>query len=472
MNAPSADDTQPKALLAQLDELLAAGQLAGVIDGWRAERAAELLRTAAALLNRRGMEHFAQDRLAAALTCFTLALRAEPTDAAALNNAATCLKEQGRLADSTALYRRAVELQPGFTAAHSNLLMNLQYQDGMTPARLAAAQREWDVRHAQPLRPATRPQTVRDPAKPLRIGLVSPDLGQHPVGIFLVRFLEGIDRAQFQFISYANGRREGLVADRIRAVTVTHDVAMLDDTALAAQITADGIDILIDLCGHTAANRLGVFARQPAPVQIGWLGYPGDNGLTALDYVIGDPQVLPLTMQADCAARIAQLPDCFVCFDPPAAAPPVTPLPATMPGRVTFGYFGNPAKCGAAVIGLWAAILRRLPQARLRLKYKGFGDAACQQDFSARFAAHGIDPARLVFAGASPEAAMFTAIQAVDLALDPFPFTGGLMACLTLWLGVPVLTAARRHFRQPPRSQLSDRPRHDRHAGRQPPRLY
>ena len=429
-------------LITQLDNLLQQGQLAGLIDHWLATSATGTLRTVATLLNKRGIEHFNHSNLSGALTCFTLALRAMPADAAALNNVATCLREQGRLADSSALYRKALELQPDFVAAHSNLLMNMHYQAGVTPAQLLDAHREWDRRHAQPLQPGfERPRPQGGPDKILRVGLVSGDLGDHPVGIFLVRYLENIDPRQVQFIAYAGGQRQGPLAERIRAAaSAWHDIAELDDAALAAKVAADDIDIVIDLCGHTADSRLGVFARRPAPLQISWLGYPGDTGLAAIDYVIGDPFVLPLSLQPHCVARIAQLPDCFVCFDPPAAAPPVNPLPATQPGVVTFGCFSNPAKCGAEVISLWAEILRRLPQSRLLLKYKGFGDARCQQDFIAQFVALSITPDRLTFAGASPPADMFAAMQNVDLALDPFPFSGGLMTCLTLWMGVPVLT--------------------------------
>ncbi|MDP9127474.1 MAG: glycosyltransferase, partial [Pseudomonadota bacterium] len=146
------------------------------------------------------------------------------------------------------------------------------------------------------------------------------------------------------------------------------------------------------------------------------------------------------SLQAHCSAMIRHLPDSFVCFDPPLDAPPVMPTPAEASRQFTFGYFGNPAKCGSDVIKLWADILSRVPAARLLLKYKGFGDEACRLTFEKHFAAFGVEASRLRFEGASPIADLFGTMQQVDLALDPFPFAGGLMTCLTLWMGVPVVT--------------------------------
>lgn len=445
MPKPQADyDT----LAAKLDQLQKDGALADAIEHWKQLKTkipppdwvAGQLKSVAEFLNKRGIQLYKANRIGTALDYFMLSLRAREEDASALNNAATCLKELGRLEDSTQLYRQAVERHPHFAAAHGNILMNMQYTPGVTPAALAEAHRQWDERHARPLRKKSIPHDFNS-ERPLRIGLVSPDLGQHPVGIFLVRYLEHMDRMQFIVSSYADGQRRDVIADRIRtAVSHWHDVHGLSDEELARKIEEDKIDILVDLGGHTADNRLGVFARKPAPVQISWLGYPGDTGLSAIDDVIGDPHILPLSLQPYSVARIRHLLDSFVCFDPPADAPPVSDTPAKQAGQIIFGCFNNPAKVGAEVIELWAEILKRLPEARLLFKYKGFGEDLCRQDIERQFAAHGIDPSRLEFQGASSLPELFAVMQGVDIALDPFPFAGGLMTCLTLWMGVPVIS--------------------------------
>jgi predicted O-linked N-acetylglucosamine transferase (SPINDLY family) len=443
------EQTQYAALIAQLDDWQRRGQLEEIIDHLRQQQAQTLssddgmnqLATVATLLNKRGIQLFNVNQISEALAYFVLALRARPDDAAALNNAGTCYKELGQLAESTRYYRRALDLHPGFTAAHSNLLMNMHYQSGIKPSMIAAAHRQWDRQYAQPLRKFEYINSFADPERPLRIGLVSADLGQHPVGIFLVRYLENIDQEHFTFTIYADGNRQGPLSHRIRsAVSQWHDVRNLDDEALTGKIAEDHIDILIDLGGHTADNRLGVFVRKPAPLQMGWLGYPGDNGLSAMDYIIGDRFILPSSLQTHMSAKILNLPEVFVCFDPPADAPPVGHLPAVNAGKVTFGCFSNPAKCGEEVISLWCDILHRLPQSRLLLKYKGFGEAQCRQFFEQKFFALGVDASRLAFEGASSMPELFATMQTVDIALDPFPFAGGLMTCLTLWMGVPVLT--------------------------------
>nr|MDP9128708.1 hypothetical protein [Pseudomonadota bacterium] len=297
------------ALAERLDKLEEEGKLVAAIDYWKEQQSEGSpppwvdthLNHVATLLGQRGIQLFNASQSGQALKYFLLALRAKDNDRAALNNTATCLKELGRLDESTALYRRAVELSPDFVAAHSNLLMNLHYTAGVTPPMLAAAHKGWDERHGKILAPATPWPRATEPERRLRLGFVSADLGEHPVGVFLVAYLENIDPSQFDVVVYADGQRRGRLTDRCRAAAnYWHDVGGLNDEDLAQKIRGDRIDILIDLSGHSAGNRLAVFARKPAPVQVGWLGYPGDNGLSAMDYVIGDERVLPLSLQAHC----------------------------------------------------------------------------------------------------------------------------------------------------------------------------
>lgn len=438
------------ALTAQLTSWMESGRLAEVIDDLKNQLAqttapsavATQLDKIAALLNNRGVHLSRDGKSEAALTYFTLALRASEKCAPALNNAAACLKDLGRLDESNLAYQQVLVMQPHLAAAHSNLLFNMHYKFGVTPQELQTAHRAWDQQHGSGHpSPAPHFNQTRDSDRALHVGLVSPDFGQHPVGIFLIRFLENSDRNQIILHAYATKQRADLLADRFRhAIPHWHDVHAMNGDALTNKIREDGIDILIDLSGHSANDKLEVFARKPAPIQMTWIGYPGETGLSAIDYVIGDRFVLPHSIQATMHAKILQLPNGFVCFDPPRDAPPVADLPATMPGAVTFGCFHNPAKCGTEVLAVWAEILKRLPQSRLLMKYAGFGASSTQKRLQDQFAALGIDASQLEFQGASPLPEMFAEMNRIDIALDSFPFSGGLMSCYTLWMGLPLIT--------------------------------
>ena len=224
------------------------------------------------------------------------------------------------------------------------------------------------------------------------------------------------------------------------AATQWRDMGGMSDQQLAEQIRADRIDILFDLAGHTARNRLLVFARKPAPIQITWIGYEGTTGLAAMDYLLADRYVIPEGSEQYCRERVLRMPDGYLCYDPPAAAPPVGPLPSLNREYATFGSFNNLAKITPEVVAVWAEILRRVPAARLVLKYLGLGDQAVKRRYLDLFAACGVEPQRLELLPSSSYAEYLAAYHQVDVALDPFPFSGGVTTCEALWMGVPVVT--------------------------------
>src|SRR5208282_372290 len=237
---------------------------------------------------------------------------------------------------------------------------------------------------------------VSDRRGPLRLGFVSPDLRQHPVGFFLVRVLENLLHAELETICYSDRiGKDGLTNRLQAAATEWRDVMGMTDQRLAEQVRADRIDILFDLTGHTAQNRLLVFARKPAPIQITWIGYEGTTGLAAIDFLLADRHLVPAGSEQYYRERVLRMPDGFMCYDPPAAAPPAGPPPLLNNGYATFGSFNNPAKIRPEVVAVWARILRRAPTARLTLKYGGLGDQAMKQRYLDLFAAHGIGPQRL-----------------------------------------------------------------------------
>jgi predicted O-linked N-acetylglucosamine transferase (SPINDLY family) len=377
-----------------------------------------------------------------AAACYRQALELKPGYAEAHNNLGSAWKDQGLLDEAVACYRRALELKPDYAIAHSNLLYTLHYCPSVNSAELADEHAEYDRRHATSLRGIFQPlQDSRDRHHRLRVGFVSPDLGRHPVGYFLVRVLENMDHNQFQTVCYSDRRLKDDLTFRLQAAaTDWRDVAGTSDARLAEQIRTDRIDILFDLTGHSGNNRLLVFARKPAPVQITWIGYEGTTGLEAMDYLLADRHVLPEGSEQYCQEHVLRMPDGYLCYDPPAVAPPVGPLPALQTGSVTFGSFNNLAKITAAVVAVWAKILNAVPTARLIMKYRGLGDPPVKERFLDLFAAQGIDANRLDLRPFGAHADYLATYQEVDLALDPFPFSGSTVTCESLWMGVPVVT--------------------------------
>jgi predicted O-linked N-acetylglucosamine transferase (SPINDLY family) len=281
----------------------------------------------------------------------------------------------------------------------------------------------------------------RDPDRTLRLGFLSADFCRHPVGFFLVRTLEALRAESCSSVCYFTGSRTDDLTARFRAAAgAWREVGGLGDDALAEQVRADGIDIFFDLAGHTAGNRLLVFARKPAPLQVTWIGYEGTTGLPAMDYILADHYQIRPEEESHYCERVLRLPEGYVCYDPPAEAPAVSSLPALAAGAVTFGSFNNPAKITPQVIETWAQVLQRLGGARLVLKYKGLDEPAVARRFAESFAQRGIDPSRLEFRGWSTYDEYLSEYRRIDVALDPFPFSGSATTCESLWMGVPVVT--------------------------------
>jgi predicted O-linked N-acetylglucosamine transferase (SPINDLY family) len=376
----------------------------------------------------------------AAISCYQRTLQLNAGDLEARVNMGTALLGLGRLDEALDWYREALALDPNCAPARSNLLLSMQYSSGVTLAELATALAEYDRRHVVPLRPrAPDDARSRDPERPLRIGFVSADFHQHPVGGLYLRPMECLRSAEMSLFAYfTGGQADGLTA-RFRAAAHTwRAVPGISDEALAALIRADQIDILFELASHAAGNRLLTFARQPAPIQIAWAG---PTGVSTIDYLLADANLVPAGLEQGYRERVLRMPDTFTCYAPPPEAPAVTPLPALHAGRVTFGSPNNLAKVTSQVIQTWAEILRRVPGSRLLFRY---GNATrnpdAQQRLRAMFAAAGLGDERLAWGGWVPHAERLNVFHEIDLVLDPFPFSGCMTTCEALWMGVPVIT--------------------------------
>ena len=382
-------------------------------------------------------------RIAAGRDACDRALALAPALLNALVNRAIVVQDFGAVEDGVRHNRRAAALAPNRADLHSNLLLSLQYSDRVGPADLLAEHRAWDARHGRPWTPPPgwRHPNAPDPERRLRIGYVSADFGYHPVGYFLAPVLPAHDRAAVEVFCYSAKPREDGMTRRLRAAADHwRSILGMDDAAAAALVAADGIDILVDLAGHTSGNRLPLFARKPAPVQATWAGYVGTTGLSAMDALIACPRHMPPGSDGTAVERVVRLPDDYVCALPREQAPEVGPLPALGNGFVTFGCFNNRIKLSGPVLALWARLLDRVPTARLLLKTHQFDDAAVRAGLLAEFAALGGDPARVDLSGSAPHFDFPAWYNRIDVALDPFPYSGGLTTLEALWMGVPVVT--------------------------------
>jgi predicted O-linked N-acetylglucosamine transferase (SPINDLY family) len=380
-------------------------------------------------------------RLSEAAEAYRQAIALKPDQAGPHNGLGNMLANLGRLEESVAAYRQAVRLDPDDLDARSNLIMTLHSMSEVTAADVLAEARAYAAR-VEP-RPATAFANTPDPDRPLRVGYVSADFRVHPVGFFLDRVLAAHDPSQVEAILYSNMRYEDAQTQRLRgAVAGWRLIAGVDDAAVARTIRADGIDILVDLAGHTGSNRLPLFGLRPAPVQATWLGYFGTTGLSSIDHVLADEIVLPPGDEAMFTEAPVNLGAPYLCWSPPQDEIPVGPFPGLAQGFVTFGCFNNRAKITAETVAAWARIMGQVEGSRLFLKSWSLADAGCRAGLAEAFAAEGVSADRLSFEGLTPRTDALAAYNRVDIALDPFPFGGCTTTADTLWMGVPVVVRA------------------------------
>jgi predicted O-linked N-acetylglucosamine transferase (SPINDLY family) len=380
-----------------------------------------------------------------ALECYDAALRLDPRNPKAHCNRANVLRDIGEIEKAVAAYQRALELDPADAGAHSNLIFLYAASCHLSPEKFLVQQRDWDRQHGESGRrnrfsSGDRPQ---DPARRLRVGYVSSDFRLHPVSFFFEPIMAARDRDGFEVFCYdTNAGLGDAITGRLREMADHwRSVSALSDAELAATIHADEIDILVDLTGHTAHNRLKAFTYKPAPVQATYLGFFAGTGLEAIDYWITDEVLHPLDTSETTVEKIYRLPRCAFCYLPPAGAPPVAPCPNDGE-RVVFGSCNHISKLAPPVIETWSHILRDLPGARLLIMYKPGGDPDTQELILRRFASHGISPDQLLVRANAPIAQYLATYAEVDIVLDAFPRTGGTTTAQALWMGVPVVTLA------------------------------
>jgi protein O-GlcNAc transferase len=381
-------------------------------------------------------------------TCLRQALQIDPNFATAHYRLGMTYYMQARMPEAEASLRTGVSLRAGYAAGDDELnYSNLLFISSHNPALDAEALFDEHCRFGECFESRLprfwpRHTNSRDPDRRLKVGFVSGDLRDHAVASYVEPLLAQLrNHAGLQLHAYHNSAAEDGVSQRLRAlVHGWRSVAALSDLQLTKTVMADGIDILLDLSGHTGLNRLPGFARKPAPIQASWIGYQGTTGLRAMDYYLADRHFLP-PGQFDryFTEKLVYLPG-NAPFQPYESAPPVNALPALAAGRLTFGSFSRADKINDATLQLWSRLLLELPQAQMILG--GIARGSLHTRLIERFAAYGIGRERLMFHPRSDMSAYLALHHHVDICLDTTPYCGGATTYHALWMGVPTLTAA------------------------------
>jgi predicted O-linked N-acetylglucosamine transferase (SPINDLY family) len=375
-----------------------------------------------------------------ALRCFRKALDLDPDSADAWGNLGGALRNLGDVDAAIRCYQRALELAPSSASTHGNILLCMNYSPRYTPEQLFEAHLEWAARHEAPLAGEIRPHANRPaPGRRLRVGYVSADFRTHAMGHFLESFMPMHDHGHFEITCYSNVAAPDPLTERFRTwADRWRAISGIGDAQVAELIRGDEIDILVDLSGHTGGNRLLVFARKPAPIQVTYMGYMNTTGMRSIDYRLSDDRADPEDLvDRYHSEQVLRLPRTAFCYRPPEESPDVAPMPYAAAGRITFGSFNNLAKIGPHVISVWARILQAVPDSRLMMVTKG-----AHELIQRSFEEHGIDPARLDLHRRLGFSDYLNQHGHVDIALDPFPYNGGATTCHALWMGVPVVTLA------------------------------
>ena len=406
-------------------------------------RALQIEPKCAAAHNNLGLALKDMGRLTEAEASFRQAIECQPDMAETFCNLGNVLHELGDLVEAEKSFRIAIQLEPDSALFYDNLLHFLSLTTETNAAELFAAHRRFGELFEVPLRSGWLPHSnPKDPERRLNVGFVSGDFFNHAIANFIGPLLGPLSQSEdLELHSYYTNVVDDPVTQQLRTkFTHWNEVAGLSEDELADKIRMDGIDILIDLSGHTAHNRLMTFAQKPAPIQASWMGYPGTTGLTAMDYFLADRFFVPSAQFDDqFTEKIVRLP-AGAPFLPNKDAPPISPLPALANGYVTFGSFNRINKIGPSAVALWSSLLHRLPDARMLLG--GMPESGEADRLIELFIREGIARGRLEIHPRCDMRSYLNLHERVDICLDAFPYNGGTTTLHALWMGVPTLTLA------------------------------
>lgn len=380
------------------------------------------------------------ERLVEGAAAARRAIEINPNLPDAHNNLGVALRALGDYTGAEAAYRRVIELDPAHARGHSNFLYAIDFNTAYDASDHQAERRRWYDMHGKSLAREIRPkENDPTPERRLRIGYVSADFRHHSATNGFGPMLLSYDRSKFDVVCYACNFKQDDVTDRFRAAaTEWRDCASMGDVELAAQIREDKIDILVDLSGHSAGNRLLVFARKPAPLQVTAWGFGTGTGLPTIDYFLTDEIIAPESEHHMYAETVRFLPS-HLPYMPPIPSPEVMEPPCLVNGFVTFGSFNRLEKMNDAALMVWSEILNHVPNSKLIIKSQALDRETVLKEFTARMATSGIESDRFKLLGGNPQPEHLAKHGLVDIMLDPFPHGGGVSSADSLWMGVPVV---------------------------------
>jgi protein O-GlcNAc transferase len=376
-----------------------------------------------------------------AIICYTAALHIKPLSGETLTNLGEALQTIGNFTEAENCYRRILDLSVEKNAlTYSNLLLCMNYNPAYSPGQLFNEHAEFGKTFYSPQTGATQPNSIGKSRTKIRIGYVSPDFCAHPASRFIEPILRFHDKSAFDIFCYSNVTRPDNISETVRQhCTSWRDISKTSDDQADDLIKNDNIDILVDLSGHTAQNRLLVFAKKPARVQVSYLGYPNTTGLLAMDYYLSDRVADPAGQDRFYAEKLFRLENCFCTFMPYDNTPPVNSLPAKKSGHITFGSLHTLTRINPQVIDLWSALLRTLASSRLCI-VRNTLVGSVRERLHAEFEARGISRQRIDMRNTLPAGGHMALFHDIDISLDTFPWSGHTTACESLWMGVPVVT--------------------------------
>ena len=392
-------------------------------------------------LSLQGMVLVALHQHSEALSCYEKGLKISPGYASLWNNYGNALNDLGRLDESMAAYRKALELPNSSRLAYSNLLTTAHYHPDMSEKDILDIIQQWGVKYS-PSYANRRPENSKILDRKLKIGMVSDGFRSHPVGHMIISMLEECGNAQFEFFFYSTNNHEDHVTSRFKKTAdVFLSVEYMSDEQFESRVLEDNVDILFDLSGHNAGNRMMAIANAPAPIIVKWVGgLINTTGVSSIDYLLSDGIETPLGVDGNYTEKIIRLPDGYICYTPPRYKPSVSSLPANKNGYVTFGCFNNATKLNKQVLAQWAKLMHKVPNSKLYLKSMQLGNPEMRERITNLMEAEGVAADRLRIEGPSPHIELLQCYNDVDISLDPWPYSGGLTTCESLLMGVPVVT--------------------------------
>ncbi|GAB4833345.1 hypothetical protein Ancab_031589 [Ancistrocladus abbreviatus] len=397
-------------------------------------------------LNNLGVVYTVQGKMDAAASMIEKAIIANPTYAEAYNNLGVLYRDAGDISRAIEAYEHCLKIDPDSRNAGQNRLLAMNYINEGHDDKLYDAHRDWGRRFMRLYPQYTSWDNPKEPERSLIIGYVSPDFFTHSVSYFIEAPLSHHDPTNYKVVVYSAVVKADAKTIRFREKVIKkggkwRDIYGVDEKKVANMVREDRVDILVELTGHTANNKLGMMACRPAPVQVTWIGYPNTTGLPTIDYRITDTLADPPDTSQKHVEELVRLPECFLCYTPSPEAGPVSPAPALANGFITFGSFNNLAKITPKVLQVWARIFCAVPNSRLVVKCKPFSCDSIRHRFLSTLEQLGVEPVRvdllpLILLNHDH----MQAYTLMDISLDTFPYAGTTTTCESLYMGVPCVT--------------------------------